>query len=50
MLQAYLSNDNQNVKKLINRCCIAGKCGTLAWMGWMQEKNVFVRKSADVFI
>ena len=35
----------------INKCCyIAGKCGTLAWMGWMQEKNMFIRKSAEAFI
>ena len=46
---------NQHIKKVwlakINkRCYIAGKCDTIAWMGWMQEKNVFIRKSAEAFI
>ena len=30
--------------------CTAGKCSTLAWMGWRQEKNIFIRKSAEAFI
>ena len=36
--------------KINKRCYVAGECDTLAWMGWMQEKNMIIRKSAEAFI
>ena len=33
-----------------SRCRIAGKCSTLAWMGWMHEKNTFENEEMIVAV